>query len=57
MIASIESQLGGHGRIRLAPGGPRLLPDGPPAATQFAAEPVSLIETAADGNGLRRAER
>jgi PAS domain S-box-containing protein len=57
VIASIESQLGGQAEFDWRPEGLVCCLTVPLPQRQFAAEPVSLIETAADGNGLRRAER
>ena len=57
MIASIESQLGGQAEFDWRPEGLVCCLTVPLSQRQFAADPVSLLETAADGNGLRRAER
>jgi two-component sensor histidine kinase len=56
VIASIESQLGGQAEFDWRPEGLVCCLSVPLPHQQFAADPVSLIE-AADGNGLRRAER
>ena len=56
VIASIESQLGGQAEFDWRPEGLVCCLSVPLPHRQFAADPVSLIE-AADGNGLRRAER
>ena len=57
VIASIESQLGGQAEFDWRPEGLVCGLSVPLPHRQFAAGPVSLLEAAADGNGLRRAER
>src|SRR5207253_717159 len=57
VIASIESQLGGRAEFDWRPEGLLCCLSVPLPQRQFAADPVSLLEAAADGNGLRRAER
>ncbi|WP_082646258.1 HWE histidine kinase domain-containing protein [Bradyrhizobium valentinum] len=56
VIASIESQLGGHAEFDWRPEGLvcRLLV--PLSRQQFAADPVALRDVVVEGNGLRRAE-
>ena len=57
VIASIESQLGGKAEFDWRPEGLVCCLTVPLPQRQFAAEPVSLVETVGDGNDLRRAER
>jgi two-component sensor histidine kinase len=57
VIASIESQLGGHAEFDWRPEGLVCRLSVPLPHRQVAADPVSRREVAADGNGLRRAER
>ncbi|WP_083219461.1 HWE histidine kinase domain-containing protein [Bradyrhizobium icense] len=61
VIASIESQLGGRAEFDWRPEGLVCRLSVPLSQRQFAADPVSLLEAAIDGNGngngLRRAER
>ena len=57
VIASIESQLGGRAEFDWRREGLICCLLVPLPQRQFAADPVSLLEAAADGNGLRRAER
>jgi len=57
VIASIESQLGGQAAFDWRPEGLVCCLSVPLPQRQFAADPVSLLEAAVDGNGLRRAER
>ncbi len=57
VIASIESQLGGQAEFDWRPEGLVCCLSVPLPQRQFATDPVSLREAAADGNGLRRAER
>ncbi len=56
VIASIESQLGGKAEFDWRPEGLVCCLTVPLPHRQFAAEPASLVEAAADGHALRRAE-
>jgi PAS domain S-box-containing protein len=53
VIASIESQLGGQAEFDWRPEGLVCCLTVPLPQRQFSADPVSLLESAADGNGLR----
>jgi PAS domain S-box-containing protein len=57
VIASIESQLGGQAEFDWRPEGLVCCLSVPLSGREFAADPVSLRDIAADGNALRRAER
>ena len=57
VIASIELQLGGQAEFDWRPEGLVCCLSVPLSQRQFATDPVSLLEAAGDGNGLRRAER
>jgi two-component sensor histidine kinase len=55
VIASIESQLGGHAEFDWRPEGLVCRLSVPLSERRFAADAVSLRDIAVDGNGLRRA--